>query len=246
MHGRKEKTLYVNIIIFLIGVVFVLTAIILRNIETIYNIFFSIGLTFISSTLVLFINRLFETPKEVLEIYETWKIDAIYETRSKMNGFAGEHLLKVKYNFDIVGFGLKTLRESKGSVLEQKLLTGVNIRILTMNPKSLYLKQREKDENKQKGEISETIRALGQWVSELKAKYPNVSDRITIKYYDAIPLDHFCRQDGVIFVGGHQYGKESQQSITYQFSKSGLGYDYYLSYFESLWNNDNFCSMTYV
>lgn len=240
MKKRFDKAKLINLIIFLLGIILVLLGVLLKFNDIVFNILFSLGISFVSSTLVVFISQSLETPEKIKDLYAEWKIQAIYETRSQMNSFASEHLMSVRDSYDIIGFGLKTLRESKGEVLEQKYVNGLHIRILTMSPNSASLKQRELDENKQIGEIKETILKLVQWVNSLKLKYPAARGSIEIKYYDAIPLDHYCRQDEIIFVGGHQHGKESQQSITYQFAKPGLGYDFYLNYFEKLWSDNKF------
>lgn len=242
MKNRKgrDKAIFVNTTILLLGIVLILLGVLYKSNEIAFNILLNVGVSFLSSSVVVLVAFLIDAPARVVDLYGEWKIDAIYETRSQMNAFAADHLQTTKNCYDIVGFGLKTLRETKGDVLEQKYAAGLKIRILTMNPDSIFLSQREKDENKREGEIRETIINLIKWVNRVVDKYPASRGSIDIKFYDAIPLDHYCRQDEVIFVGGHQYGKESQQSIAYQFSHPGKGFEMYALYFENLWHDNSF------
>ena len=120
----------------------------------------------------------------------------------------------------------------------------MKVRILTMNPNSIFLAQRDKDENEVPGQIKYTILNLESWINNLKKLGPN-SDNVTIKYYNTLPLNFYFRQDEYLYVGPYLYGLTSQQTISYEFKIGSYGYDYWTKYFDSLWENDSFAKNNY-
>jgi hypothetical protein len=127
---------------------------------------------------------------------------------------------------------------NKSSLIEEKVKQNLKIRILTMHPDSIYLKEREKNEKEVEGQIRNTIVQLVEWVTNLKKMSPDPKN-IQIKFYDALPLDSYLREDDHLFIGPYLYGKESQQTISFEFRKA-QGFAYYTDYFDKLWNDDTF------
>ena len=173
-------------------------------------------------------------------LVEDWGIINIFETRQKMNARCDELYNKLVNTLDICAFGLTSFRDAKGKSIEEKVRNGLHIRILTPDPSSIYLKQRESDELNVEGNISFQISALAEWVKRLKKIAP-VESNIQQKYYDSLPLDFYWHQEDSIFVGPYLQHKSSQQTISYEFKKGSRGYKYYQDYFDDLWENVKFC-----
>lgn len=167
-----------------------------------------------------------------------WGLKNIYFSRSEAHadyrkeGFA-------KNSCDIIAFGLKNFRQNVTKMVEKSAKKGLRIRILTLQPDSLYVKQREIEENMIGGIKNSIIELLG-WAEKLKASLPDdmeKEDVIQIKLYDSLPLNFYCKMDNKLYIGPYLAGKESRDLITYEFER-GEVWNFYSSYFESLWNNE--------
>lgn len=170
--------------------------------------------------------------------HNNWGLKNIYFSRSEAHvdynkeGFA-------KDSCDIIAFGLKNFRQNVTKMVEESAKKGLRIRILTLQPDSLYVKQREIEEN-MIGGIKSSIIELLKWAEKLRASLPDnieKEDAIQIKLYDSLPLDFYCKMDNKLYIGPYLAGKESRDIITYEFEK-GEVWDFYSSYFENLWNNE--------
>jgi hypothetical protein len=237
---RNTNYELLNLLILSIGVIVTLASLMLdkNNNEDLKIILISIGTSIISSSIIVFLSyRYVIEESETKELINEWRLSGMYKTRAEMNKKTDEILGKCQKQIDIIAFGLKSLREEKSSLIKKKLQAGVRIRILTINPESVYLAQREKDEKEVEGQIKNTIYDLQKWVDQLKEIVPNSS--IELKYYTCLPLDHYCRIDDHVFLGPYIYGKSSQKTFSYGFRAGGLGFDDWTQYFEELWSKDD-------
>jgi hypothetical protein len=173
-----------------------------------------------------------------------WGLQETYETRQKMNVRLNEIWDKLTNNLDIIGFGFKSFRDSQNYSIKEKVKNGLKLRILTINPLSPFVKQREIDELQLIGSIKKTIFDLERWVNDLKKVCPN-ENNVQLKFYNSLPLDFYWRQEDKLFVGPYLYGIGSQQTITFEYKEKTRGYTFYRNYFESLWENDDFCKEDY-
>lgn len=237
-HIRKNKTL-TNFIIALIGIIVIIVGGNLKS-KNMQNISMGIGTSFLASAIIVLItSALVEDDSESEIRLKKWGIEAIYSTRSEMN-ISCDHYLQNAKTIDVIAFGLRSWRDSQAKLIKKLLKEGCMIRILTMDPDCENLKQREKDELQEEGSIGFTIRQLTNWAEKLNKK--GYTGKITIKYYNAQPLNFMFLMDNRLFCGPYEYGKGSQQTISYEFSKNGDAYSYYSDYFDSLWENQAFCS----
>ena len=159
-----------------------------------------------------------------------WGIEAVYSTRGEMNISCDRYLKEAK-SIDIIAFGLRSLRDSQSDTIEKILDNGGKIRIITMNPDCENLKQREKDELQEIGSIGYTIKKLAEWAEKLN-KNTN-KGRIEIRYYNSQPLEFMFLMDNRLFNGPYEYGKGSQQTISFEYNNVGKAYKYYKKYFNS-------------
>lgn len=236
----KKINEMINIIILLLGFCILLISFFLDdNTKQICN---SIATSLIASAIVAFLSsRYIIKQNKISDIINEWNIAGIYETRSKMNDESSNiYLDKLKNEMDIISLGMRSFRDAKGALIEEKVKHGIKLRILTLAPESTFVNEKEKAENRSKGEIKKTIEDLIQWVDTLKDKAPN-SNNIQLRIYDSCPLDSYLRIDKHIYIGPNMFGRLSQQTISFEFVKGGKGYSYFHKYFDSLWNNSSFC-----
>lgn len=167
-----------------------------------------------------------------------WGLKEIYTVRSeahidyKTEGFA-------QNSCDIIAFGLRNFRNNVGKMVAESAKKGLKIRILTMQPDSFFVRQREVEEGLLPRSIKDSILELLKWVDDIKKSLPDTMDKeesIQVKYYDSLPLDFYCKMDDRMYIGPYLAGRESRDMITYEF---GLGevWDFYTDYFENLWND---------
>lgn len=163
-------------------------------------------------------------------------LNAIYKSRQYMNRVLNN--VSMINTLDVCAFGLRSFRDMKAKEIQYACANGLKIRYLTISPNSIFLKQREKEENVIQGEIAHSIRDCIDFFIRLDMQYPGSA---VVKTYDALPLNLYWRQDDYLATGPYLFGKTSQLTITYEFTKGSDGFLYYENYFDELWNNDNFC-----
>lgn len=228
---RRSKTL-VEFIIALIGLVLILVDTLALHIGALSGI----GTSLLASAIMVFLTDLLLGTDD--DEVKKWGLEKVYKTRGEMNHSCDRYLQKAKF-VNAIAFGMRSWRTSQNKAIERILKQGGNIRIITMNPDSEFIAAREKDENATKGEISNSIRQMIVWADTINAKdYPG---KIMIRCHWHLPLDFLFLLDNRLYTGPYEYGKISQQTISFEYNSSGTAYDYYREYFEDLWNNQEFC-----
>lgn len=230
------KSLFAGVVIILIGIGLCIVCAYLPIPWD--NICLSIGCSLIASGVVILMHDFFVERKGISEL-DDWKLTKIYSTRAEKNADSDPQLDKARYVVDATAFGLKSFRSKQTKRVEGCLRRGVNFRILTMNPESQFVRQRELEENETEGQIKHTIEELVKWADDLNAK--NLKGRVLVKGYDAMTLDFYWRVDDEVCVGPYWYNVSSQQTITYRFIRDGKGFTTYTEYFEALWDNESLC-----
>lgn len=196
-----------------------------------------IGISMIASAIIVFMTDVF-TNQDELESVRQWGLEAVYRTRGEMNGSSDMYFEKAK-SVDIIAFGLKSWRDSQQDQIDKLLNSGGEIRIITMKPWCDALKAREIDESAGEGGISHSIEQLIEWAKNENAK--GYKGRIKIKYHNHLPLDFMHMMDNRLFTGPYEYGKGSQQTISFEYNNTGTAYEYYKNYFNKLWDDPSFC-----
>jgi len=246
----KRDANFTNLIILLIGIILVLLGL-LTNIvdsEKIFNIdlsliqsvLISVGTSIIASGIISFliVKYIHSYQDSLRNIVDEWGMRRI-DIRSDINPDINEKLQSMDTGMDIIAFGMKNFLSVKGDLLIQKLNKGCQVRILTINPESPYIKQREKEEFELEGQIKNSIDFMIEWARSTKNNLSN-SDLISVKVYDGLPQDMYQKVDEYVYVGPFLYGKPSQQTIAYSYIPKSKGSKYYISYFNKLWNDENY------
>lgn len=199
------------------------------------RVWLSIGCSLIASASVILLNVLLLERRNEKDT-DKWGMVKIYATRAEKNKDSDPMLGNMKYKLDGIAFGLKTFRTGQSEKVEAALSRGVQIRLITMQPESPFVRQREIEEKEQEGQIKNTIQQLISWADSLNAK--GYKGKIQIKGYSCMTLDFYWRMDDIIYMGPYWYGYSSQQTVTYRFDEGGIGFSIYEKYFEKLWNDN--------
>lgn len=225
------KSIVAGLVATLVGVVCILADLFWWKTEQ--NLWISIGCSLIASGLVIVLTAVF-VERLPFNPLDEWRIKLITSTRAEMNKDCEIEFDRVKHQIDIVAFGLSTFRTAQ---TERQILAhlkkGVNFRILTMDPNSDFVIEREHAE--EKANIKNSIEKLIEWADNLNAK--GSRGKIIVKGYNTMTLDFYWRTDNVLYVGPYWYGYDSQLTVTYKFIKGGKGFRLYTEYFDRLWNN---------
>ncbi len=229
----------VNLVIGLVGVVLVFLGVAYIKKLNFSTITISVGASLIASSIVAYLSSIYiQKYRRAKEISEIWGIYSMADKRATMNISIDQSMKKAKHHYDLIAYGLKSLRDGNSQGVLELLDRGAAIRIITVDPSVDALNERDEQEGKQTGSTALSIHQLKEWTETLNSKYP---DKVQIRFARFLPSEFYCRVDDSIFVGPYQYGKESQQDITVEYRKPGKAFAYYEEYFESLWNNNEYC-----
>jgi len=231
-----------NFVLFLLGALMITGAALYGASTTLGVVFISIGTSMIASAGVAFLNsRYLQHSRAIQEMIDRWGIIGIFHTRSTMNTRADITLNELTGELDLMGYGFQAFRHARGDTIERKVRDGLRVRILTVNPYSQCVRDREQAEGQVPNQISQTILDLEEWVKKLRSisKRP---DTVQIKFCEAPIIQSYYRQDNYVYTGPYLHGKPSQQTISFEYRKGGLGYEYWALHFEDLWNDSSFAS----
>ena len=230
----------VNVLVLGLGGFILLIAVLLKpdDAKVIYDILIGIGGSVVATVIItLLLLKLLpdDLDNEKVKMLDEWGICHIHSERRSV-ALSGKSI--PKYRLDYIAFGLKHFREANSgeeSDLVKKIRKGLNVRIITLHPKSLYVTVQQQLE-KREG-LYDEIMALEQWKESILDHAGNkCKGNIQIKYYNSLPLDFYCYADGKIFVGPYVPGRVSGSSITYEFTSGDTkGSEYYEEFFDRLW-----------
>lgn len=246
---RKDAN-FTNLFIFLIGFILILFGLLTNlldenkvfaiDVSLIQSILISVGTSIfasgiISFLLVRYVHSYQDSLRNIIDEWGVRRIDIRADINSDING----KLESMDTGMDIVAFGMKNFLSAKGDLLIQKINKGCRIRILTINPDSQYVRQREIEELESEGQIKNSIECMIEWAESIKDNLDN-KNLISVKIYDGLPQDMYQKVDEFVYVGPFQYRKPSQQTIAYSYVPKSKGSEYYISYFNKLWSDDSY------
>lgn len=218
----------VIIMVILLGLVMIL----LSNDSPLLS---GIGISILASGVTSMISYIFLNPEDEYRTAKDWGLEKVWQTRGEMNSSCDEYLNKAKY-IKAIGFGFKSLRDSQEAKIIRILKGGGNVQIITMKPDCEALKIRENDEGQ---DISTSIKDLITWANEMNEEA--YKGKIEIKYHDHLPSCFVFLMNNRLFTGPYEYGKASQQTLSFEYRITGDAYEYYEKYFYRLWNNEKYC-----
>lgn len=237
---RYEKAVY--IVILTLGVLLIVCACFFYPKSTqegfsdsrTYDILLSLGCSIVATEVIALI-LVAMIPKIDNEGNKRWMPIQVYQERNSVKivdrEFPKDHL-------DFIAFGLRHFRTSnrENQVIE-KVRKGVHIRIITIDPNSVFLSEYSRFEGN--NDIRDEILDLIRLVKNVNGKVNNGKGSISIKFYDTLPFLHYCRADNRIYVGPYLPGKDSGQVITSQYDILSDSGNMYSSMFDSLWTGQS-------
>ena len=225
---RKHKSI-VSIILLCIGLLMILAS---KDNQVISGV----GISILASAITTLVTIFFIDDEDRLKTVKDWGLEHVYPTRGEMNASTDAYLLKAR-SVKTIAFGMASWRDSKTADVKRLLQRGGSIKIITMDPDCDNLKARERDEHN-KG-IGDSIRDLIKWAERLNGE--SDSGKIEIRIHDHLPQEFIFLMDNRLFCGPYEYGKGSQQTVSFEYSVTGKAYEYYQDLFDNLWENKEFC-----
>lgn len=227
-----KKYVIINSFLILIGIIFSLLSQVTDN-----NLFLGdLGVAFVTGGITALITTLVISEKKDTSILDKWGLVHIYSKRSDMNSDCDICLNKCTKHLDFIALGLKSFRDATTDVVIKKINSGVNVRIITVNPDSVFIKQKAIEEGSLPESLANYITDMIEWAKELNSLTRDGA--VQVKTYDGLPMFSYQRIDDFVFVGPNLYGLSSQKCISYEYYR-GDGKDYFVNFFEKLWNNKN-------
>jgi len=138
---------------------------------------------------------------------------------------------KLSRNLDITGYSLNAFYESYADLIIKKIKSdhSIKIRILVVNPDSLFAKHRAELEDKNYESIKNSI-------DRIKTKFA-CFDNVELRKIDSPLTTMIFKIDTVMFIGPHFHKKPSKSTITLELNKDGWLYIEYQNEFKRLWRD---------
>jgi hypothetical protein len=147
-----------------------------------------------------------------------------------------KRLEKVHSNIDIMGFGLRTLRQDFGDDFS-RWQARAKVRILLLDPErplasASYAAQRDTEEQNTVGTIAEDVRQF------IRSASPAMQGGFEVRLYTCLPSVNLFRIDDEAFWGPYFVRQQSRNSPTFIVKRSGVMFPILLKHFEEIWNDN--------
>ncbi|MBK0379324.1 hypothetical protein [Mucilaginibacter segetis] len=231
---KNSIYLLVNIIILLLGAYLIKSGTCLdvnSSDQSNSTISISIGTSLIAASIVMFldlfrqlsISRIFAQLQNIVydaglqHIYKKRDIDKYDDLVSEMSS-----------SLDIVGYSLGAFFESYSDILQVKTNKNpVNLRIMLVDPDSLFSKNRAQNELKSEGAFREKITTM--------LRFFKGNSKVEIRFFHSPISSMIFRIDKVMFVGPHFYKKQSKATTTMEIKQGHWLFEEYQQEFERMW-----------
>lgn len=137
---------------------------------------------------------------------------------------------------DIIGFGLRALREDFAAAFDSWAGRAV-VRILLLDPEFPTAAQslaaiRDTEEQNAEGSIANDVREFARAVGRMRDR-----SRFHVKLYRAIPAINYFRIDNEAFWGPYLIGVQSRNTPTFLIARNGALFDPLQRHFDALWQH---------
>jgi hypothetical protein len=177
----------------------------------------------------------------ILETVSEFGLVDIFEARAVLiKRQYDDRLSKAHVQIDIMGFGLKALREDYADQF-QAWGARANVRILLIDPSSpnplcSYAQQRDVEEADPPGTIKKDVDQFIEKMRTLRIKSPG--HKFEVRLYKCLPSVNIFRIDDELFWGPYLIHQQSRKTPTLLVRRGGLLYDQFLEHFERIWNDN--------
>lgn len=150
-----------------------------------------------------------------------------------------KRLEKAKDGIDLIGFGLRALREDYSSDFP-RWASRAQVRILILDPdfpsaQGSLAELRDHEEGNRAGSIRDDVMAF------IKATAPLLKRkdiRFKVRLYKAMPNINYFRIDNEAFWGPYFLGTQSRNTPTFLISREGNLFPLFAEHFEHLWSGE--------
>ena len=160
-------------------------------------------------------------------------------------GFAGRgariraeydgRLEKLRSNLDVMGFGLRTLREDYHEQVP-KWVERATVRMLLIDPEypeaGAYADQRDTEERNAERAIRNDVH---QFVHQFRDLI--VTNRLNVRLYRCLPSVNVFRIDDDVFWGPYLMHQQSRNAPTLVVRRHGVLFDVIIKHFDSIWKD---------
>jgi hypothetical protein len=168
-------------------------------------------------------------------------VDAFMARSAQIKSNYDVRLAGARQAIDIMGFGLRHLREDYVAEF-QNWASRARVRILLMDPDvpdsaMTNASQRDLEEGNPSGSTSADVKAFLESTASLRIQYP---DRFQVRLYTALPSINIFRVDDELFWGPYLVNRQSRNTPTFLIRRGGALFNPLLEHFEELWSNEVF------
>ena len=158
-----------------------------------------------------------------------------------IRGEYDDRLKQARESIDIMGFGLRALREDYRDEFP-KWASKAKVRILLIDPQFFdddhsLAKQRDQEENDRHGKIAEDVRAF---VRECASLLKRPESRFQVRLFRCLPSVNVFRIDHELFWGPYLIDNVSRNFPTLLVDDSGLLFKSLTEHFEKIWSSNSF------
>lgn len=231
---RKSAYVLVNILIFFFGFLFIFKGYHRGDTGQRDALYLSIGSSLIAAGLVTVVDLWKELMRskllaKVSNIILDAGIEHVYRKRDLDQYDA--LMSRLHERLDVAGYTLNAFYESYAEILVEKLKTSpsLNVRILVVDPASMFAKNRAQLEDKRPTSFKDSI-------ERLKGRF-GPFDNVHIRQLDSPLSTMIFRIDDVMFAGPHLHRKPSKSTLTFELNRVGWLFDEYDKEFTRLWES---------
>lgn len=148
-------------------------------------------------------------------------------------------LARAGRQIDILGFGLKALREDYRQDFDS-WRRRANVRILLIDPEFprstlSYARQRDREESDTEGSIRTSVESFVRETQSLCST--DVGHSFEVRLYTCLPSVNIFRIDDELFWGPYLIGEQSRNFPTFLVQKGGLLFNILVQHFDRIWND---------
>lgn len=150
-------------------------------------------------------------------------------------------LARASERVDVLGFGLRSLREDYGAAKLENLAARAPVRVLLLDPDFpnghayKISSLRDQEERNSEGQIERDIREFVVQVLPLTRK---LGKNLQIRLYAALPMLNMFRIDDDLFFGPYLIDEQSRNSPTFLVQRGWTLFDHLTEHFERLWSDE--------
>lgn len=225
-------------VLFLIGIVFVLAN---KDSPLLSAIGVGIISTGIAGWVIFAYVLVSQRTNQKLDLLTDFGILDAFEMRGMKIKEEYDKRIDKAHRIDIIGFGLRALRQDYRDEFEQ-WIQHASVRILLLDPEfpnaqNAYSIQRDVEEENAAGTIKSDVNEFISACTNLLDG--NGVNKFEIRLYRCLPSVNIFRIDDELFWGPYLMKEQSRNSPTFLVRRGGILYDRLSRHFEEIWKDDS-------